>query len=121
MKRQGVILPERRVELYDQYVRTLLSSWNRARGLDGRAPSRALDVVQTLRVLAPLALWMHETNPGVGLVKREALRRRLEAIFAAQGVEGGSRLRRPVASWRTCASTRACCWSAGRGNMALFT
>ena len=37
MKRQGVVLPERRVELYDQYVRTMLSSWNRARGL-GRPP-----------------------------------------------------------------------------------
>jgi formylglycine-generating enzyme required for sulfatase activity len=83
MKRQGVILPERRVELYDQYVKTLLSSWNRARGL-GRAPTRDLDVVQTVRVLAPLALWMHEENPGVGLVKREALRRRLEALFAEQ-------------------------------------
>jgi formylglycine-generating enzyme required for sulfatase activity len=86
MKRQGVTLPERRVELYDQYVRTLLSSWNRARGL-GRAPTRDLDVVQTVRVLAPLALWMHEENPGVGLVKREALRRHLETIFAEQKVE----------------------------------
>ena len=38
MKRQGVTLPERRVELYDQYVKTLLSSWNRVRGL-GRPPA----------------------------------------------------------------------------------
>jgi hypothetical protein len=86
MKRQGVILPERRVELYDQYVRVLLSSWNRARGL-GRPPTRDLDVVQTVRILAPLALWMHEENPGVGLVKREALRRHLESIYEAQGAE----------------------------------
>lgn len=42
MKRQGVTLPERRVELYDQYVKTLLSTWNRARGL-GRPPSRDLE------------------------------------------------------------------------------
>jgi formylglycine-generating enzyme required for sulfatase activity len=87
MKRQGVTLPERRVELYDQYVRTLLSTWNRARGLAGRAPARDLDPVQTIKVLAPLALWMHEVNPGVGLVRREALRRQLEAIFQARGVE----------------------------------
>jgi len=80
MKRQGVTLPERRVELYDQYVKTLLSSWNRARGL-GRPPTRDLDVAQTLRILAPLALWMHEANPGAGLVKREDLRRRLEAVY----------------------------------------
>ncbi|HEY4691155.1 MAG TPA: SUMF1/EgtB/PvdO family nonheme iron enzyme [Anaerolineae bacterium] len=84
MKRQGVTLPERRVELYDQYVRTLLSSWNRARGL-GRPPTRDLDVVQTLRILAPLALWMHEVNPGAGLVKREDLRRELMAICEQRG------------------------------------
>ena len=35
-----------------------------------------------MRVLAPLALWMHEVNPGVGLVKREDLRRKLEALYA---------------------------------------
>lgn len=84
MKRQGVTLPERRVELYDQYVTTLLSTWNRARGL-GRPPSRDLDVVQTIRVLAPLALWMHEVDPGVGLVKREDLRRKLTTIYAERG------------------------------------
>ena len=84
MKRQGVTLPERRVELYEQYVKTLLSSWNRARGL-GRPPSRDLDVVQTVKVLAPLACWMHEVNPGVGLVKREALKRELESIYQARG------------------------------------
>ena len=85
MKRQGVTLPERRVELYDQYVRTLLSTWNRARSLSGRAPGRDLDVVQTLRILAPLALWMHETSPGVGLVKRGELRRKLESLFRDRG------------------------------------
>ena len=84
MKRQGVTLPERRVELYDQYVRTLLSSWNRARGL-GRPPARDLDVVQTERVLAPLALWMHEVSPGVGLVKRGELERRLVQVYADRG------------------------------------
>lgn len=80
MKRQGVSLPERRVELYELYVRTLLSTWNRARGLD-RPPERDLDVVETVRVLAPLALWMHEVDPGLGLVKREDLRRRLDEIY----------------------------------------
>ena len=84
MKRQGVTLPERRVELYEQYVKTLLSSWNRARGL-GRPPSRDLDTVQTIKLLAPLALWMHEVNPGVGLVKRENLRRQLEALYQQRG------------------------------------
>ena len=93
MQRQGVTLPERRIELYDQYVKTLLSTWNRTRGL-GRPPTHDLDVVQTLRILAPLALWMHETSPGVGLVKREEVRRRLETIYRERGeadFEGAAR------------------------------
>jgi formylglycine-generating enzyme required for sulfatase activity len=85
MKRQGVTLPERRVELYDRYIETMLSTWNRARSLSGRAPGRDPDVLQTTRILAPLALWMHEVNPGVGLVKSEELRRRLEEIFRESG------------------------------------
>jgi formylglycine-generating enzyme required for sulfatase activity len=85
MKRQGVSLPERRVELYEQYVKTLISTWNRARSLGGRAVGRDLDTLTTIRLLAPLALWMHETNPGVGLVKREDLLRRLQALYAARG------------------------------------
>jgi len=84
MKRQGVRLPERRVQLYDKYVETLLSSWNLARGL-GRPPARDLDVVQTVRILAPLALWMHEKSPGVGLVKQEEVRRKLAEIYAQEG------------------------------------
>ena len=37
MKRQGHALPERRVELYEKYVATLLRHWNLARSLDGRS------------------------------------------------------------------------------------
>ena len=93
MKRQGVTLPERRVELYDRYVRTLLSSWNRARGL-GRAPARDLDVVETVRILAPLALWMHQVNPGRGLVKEGDLRRKLVEILRQAGEEEPERTSR---------------------------
>ncbi len=85
MKRQGVTLPERRVQLYDQYVNTLLSTWNRARSLSGRAPGRDIDEIQTVRILAPLALWMHEVSPGVGLVEREDMRRKLEELFLERG------------------------------------
>jgi formylglycine-generating enzyme required for sulfatase activity len=84
MKRQGVTLPERRVELYQKYVETLLSSWNRARGL-GRPPVHDLDVVETVKILAPLALWMHEVNPGVGLVKHGALMEKLKNIYSERG------------------------------------
>jgi formylglycine-generating enzyme required for sulfatase activity len=85
MKRQGVTLPERRVELYQKYVETLLKHWNLARGL-GRPPTRDLDLVETIRVLAPLALWMHQTSPGVGLVKREAMNRQLAKIYTKRGL-----------------------------------
>ena len=84
MKRQDVVLPERRVELYEQYVKTMLKHWNLARGL-GQRPARDLDVVETVRVLAPLALWMHETSPGKGLVKEGAMLRQLTAIYRARG------------------------------------
>jgi len=84
MKRQGVMLPERRVELYQKYVETLLSTWNRARGL-GRPPTRGLDVVETVRILAPLALWMHQVAPGVGLVKQGDLQRQLVEIYTGRG------------------------------------
>jgi energy-coupling factor transporter ATP-binding protein EcfA2 len=84
MKRQGVLLPERRVQLYEQYIQALLRHWNLARGLDKRA-GRELDVLETTRVLAPLALWMQEASPGVGLIKRGAMQRRLEAIYQERG------------------------------------
>lgn len=84
MKRQGVVLPDRRVELYKTYVETLLKSWNLARGLAGRT-GREVDLVDMMKILAPLALWMHEVSPGVGLVKEGDLLRRLEALCTERG------------------------------------
>jgi formylglycine-generating enzyme required for sulfatase activity len=81
MKRQGMILPDRRVELYERCIQTLIKDWNLARGLSGRA-AKDLDLWETLRVLRPLALWMHQTSPGVGLVKEADLQRELRRIFA---------------------------------------
>ena len=80
MKRQGVSLPERRVHLYETYVETLLKHWNLARSLGGRS-GRDLDLVETLKILPPLALWMHRTSPGVGLVREKDLLRELERIY----------------------------------------
>lgn len=85
MKRQGIALPKRRVELYQSYVETLLRTWNLARGLY-RPVSRSLDTVETIRLLAPLALWMHETSLD-GLIKREALRRKLIEICRGRQIE----------------------------------
>lgn len=85
MKRKGVTLPERRVELYDQYITTLISTWNRARTLGNPALMHDPDVVRTVRILAPLALWMHRVSPGVGLVKREEMLRELLRLYQEQG------------------------------------
>ena len=84
MKRQGITLPERRIELYQKYVETLLKHWNLARSLAGRV-GRDVDVIETVRILAPLALWMHRTSPGVGLVPKAGLRRELEEIYRVRG------------------------------------
>lgn len=83
MKRQGIILPERRIELYENYLRTLLTQWNLARGLD-RASARNLDMIDIMHILAPLALWMHETSPS-GVVHEQQLRQKLVEIFRQRG------------------------------------
>jgi formylglycine-generating enzyme required for sulfatase activity len=84
MKRQGVTLPDRRVELYKTYVETLLKHWNLARGLAGRS-GRDVDMLETIKVLAPLALWMHEVSPGIGLVEEGDMLRKLETLCARRG------------------------------------
>ncbi len=80
MKRQGVSLPERRAALYQTCVETLLRHWNLARSLSGRSVA-VLDEVEILKILAPLALWMHETSPGIGLVGEWDLRHKLEDLY----------------------------------------
>jgi hypothetical protein len=86
MKRLGVLLPERRVELYKTYVETLLRHWNMARSLGGRS-SQDFDLMETIKVLAPLALWIHQMSPGTGLIKEEDLHRELERIYENRGYE----------------------------------
>ncbi len=93
MKRQGVSLPERRVELYRNYINVLIKHWHQARGLGGRGGSdgafrAAPDLLETQRILAPLALWMHEMAPGgVSLVGAAKVRRQLEVILSERGYD----------------------------------
>lgn len=84
MKRADIELPERRVELYQKAIESLLKHWSLARGL-GRPLSNDLDVIETIRILAPLALWMHQTNPGEGLVKGEVMLRKLVELYEKRG------------------------------------
>ncbi|MEM7248111.1 MAG: SUMF1/EgtB/PvdO family nonheme iron enzyme [Acidobacteriota bacterium] len=81
LKRQRVTLPEERVELYQAQVEALIHHWNAARG------AKALPVHQTLRLLAPLALWMHETSPQQGLVPTVRVRERLVELMKTMGVD----------------------------------
>jgi len=81
IKRQGVTLPQRRVELYELYLRTLINAWNKARALDRRPVGPEMDYLETVQVLAPLALWLRETNPTAGLVRRAEVERWLTAYY----------------------------------------
>ena len=103
MKRQDVVLPERRVELYEQYVKTMLKHWNLARGL-GQRPARDLDVVETVRVLAP-ALVLREPLPAGGTITQARLviaevdwADEPDAPLADAAVLHGRRLARPLAA-----------------------
>jgi formylglycine-generating enzyme required for sulfatase activity/energy-coupling factor transporter ATP-binding protein EcfA2 len=87
IKRQGVNLPNRRVELYELYLKTLISAWSKARGLDKRPVGQPLDYLQTIAVLGPLALWLRKENPTAGLVPEERLIDWLTAFF--QGEDWG--------------------------------
>jgi len=84
IKRQGVTLPNRRVELYELYLKTLISAWSKARALDRRPAGLPLDYLQTISVLGPLALWLREENPTAGLVSEERLVEWLTGHFTGE-------------------------------------
>jgi len=81
IKRQGVTLPHQRVELYELYLKTLINAWNKARALDHRPVGPEMDYLETVQVLAPLALWLREENPTAGLVSRAALENWLSRYY----------------------------------------
>ena len=95
IKRQGVSLPNRRVELYELYLRTLISAWSQARALDKRPVGPQLDYLQTIAVLGPLALWLRQENPTAGLVPEELLVEWLTGHFKGEdwGLRHGDAMR----------------------------
>ena len=103
IKRQGVLLPERRVELYDISLKTLLSTWNRARSLTGEmVPGRDVNPRDTIKLLAPLAYWMHTVSPGVGLVRQRDLENKLVELFNERGEPGELAARQFMEDVRDC-------------------
>lgn len=77
--RQGTELPRRRVELYELYLKTLINSWARARNLDGR-PIGPMDEVEAVKLLAPIAYWMHQEKPS-GTAREQELIDRIAAYY----------------------------------------
>jgi formylglycine-generating enzyme required for sulfatase activity/energy-coupling factor transporter ATP-binding protein EcfA2 len=84
IKRLGVTLPHRRVELYSLYMRTLLGSWKKNRNLDGRQIGPDIDLSSTQSLLAKLALHLRETNPQGGLINETAIRMYLEQYYRTE-------------------------------------
>lgn len=81
IKRQDVTLPNRRVELYDLYMGTLLRSWNRSRNLDSLPIGPEIDFSPTQLLLAKLALHLRENNPQGGLIREVVMRKFLVDHF----------------------------------------
>jgi HEAT repeat protein len=60
IKHANVVLPERRVELYEIALNTLLRSWNRARSLSRTVPvGEEPKLEKTKKLWAAVAYWMH--------------------------------------------------------------
>jgi len=67
LQRQGIELPSHRVELFDLCALTLLDTWVKARG-----QSIHLSRNELIKILRPLAFWMHQ-HPAVGNIPEEEL------------------------------------------------
>ncbi len=84
IKRQGVSLPNRRAELYELYLETLIRSWNKSRALDQYPVGPELNHNEVLMTLGPLALWLREKNPTAGVVTEEALLGELSRTYMGE-------------------------------------
>ena len=79
IKHQHVVLPHRRVELYEVALNTLLRSWNLARSLAARPPREEPRIEQTREVWSRIAFWMHaEANRDI---RRDRLQTKLVEIL----------------------------------------
>jgi hypothetical protein len=107
LRRQVGGLPERRIQLYDLYVRALVQNWeeNRSRGARLAAPKRA-DALEAETVLIPLSLWLQQNKPS-GTATRGELLSQLLGIFLRDAGESGRRLlcQMMCAFWRSAAPT----------------
>lgn len=77
--RNGDRLPSRRIELYQLAVNTLLRDWELARGIPD---ATVVGEAEALRMLGPLAYWIHDNEP-TGVISDRDARERLAGILGA--------------------------------------
>lgn len=79
-------LPNRRIKLYEIAAQTLIESWRQFQvGLPDSLIAE-LGEEMIIRIMAPLAYWMHETHPG-GTASYEEWRTQLQQILIKEGFE----------------------------------
>jgi predicted NACHT family NTPase len=80
MRRHVGKLPDRRIDLYASYVRTLIDNWQmtRSRGARQQMPAR-FDPHTAIAFLIELAFWLQQHKPG-GTARRQELEEELENI-----------------------------------------
>ena len=80
IKHQNVTLPERRVQLYELALNTLMRSWNKARSLANRPLGESLGAEESKKVWAAVADWMHREK-STGTCSAQQLQEQLVAIL----------------------------------------
>jgi HEAT repeat protein len=81
IRREGRTLPDKRVQLYQRAVETLMDTWNQFRSLSEQVVAgQALPVDRLIRVWGAVASWTRETRP-TGVIHRAELRRELVRIL----------------------------------------
>jgi hypothetical protein len=80
IKHQNVTLPERRVQLYEIALNTLMRSWNKARSLGNRPVGEDLSVEEAKKVWGAAADWMHRER-NTGTCSKQQLQERLVEIL----------------------------------------
>ena len=87
VQKSGYKLPRYRIELYKTIAETLFETWVMARSISiGKPPlTEARDYKEGEKVLAPLALWMHENLSG-GVEKEDKLKEKIIEIMKKRGI-----------------------------------
>lgn len=84
IKHQHITLPDRRVELFEKALETLIQSWNKARSLSGKPIGETPHMDVTKRVWSQIAFWMHG-HSSRGTLRRQQLLEKLIEVLMADG------------------------------------